>query len=123
MSQFKIIEVPKFADSRGSLFVAEKLLPFEAKRIFWIVGAENALRGGHRHHQTRQALIALRGSVRIFMSDSVHEDTIVLDQPEKCLIVEPEDWHTMEFDPGSILIVFASEFYNRDDYIDEKYSS
>lgn len=121
MSEFKLINIPSFSDERGRLFVIEKLLPFEIKRCFWILGADNNLRGGHRHQLTHQALIAINGVVTVEMFDRSHNQSIVLDTPDKCLIVEPEDWHTMEFGANAILLVFSSEHYNRDDYIYEAY--
>ena len=33
-----------------------------------------------------------------------------MDQPSKCLIIEPHDWHTMHhFTPDAVLLVLASE--------------
>ena len=47
--------------------------------------------------------------------------TYTLDSPNQCLILEPEDWHTMDgFSKDSILLVFASEFFDADDYIYER---
>ena len=121
MSDFKVIELPEFSDARGQLVVMEKALPFPPRRVFWIGGADGQTRGGHRHHVTRQALVALSGSVSVLMRDGRHEDTIVLDRPSRCLLVEPDDWHTMTFGPGAILLVLASVPYDVNDYIDEDY--
>ena len=50
------------------------------------------------------------------------EESFILNQSGKCLIVEPEDWHTMDcFTQGATLLVFASEYYDVDDYIDDEY--
>ena len=121
MSDFCLIDLPKFSDERGELVVMQRALPFEPKRVFWISGADGYTRGGHRHHVNRQGLIALAGSVDVVMHDGLRRDTITLDRPNRCLIVEPEDWHTMTFGRGAILLVFASEPYDVSDYIDEDY--
>ena len=121
MSDFRVIDLPAFADARGQLVVMQQAIPFEPKRIFWITGADGHTRGGHRHHVTRQALIAVAGSVDILMHDGRRRETIALDRANRCLIVEPDDWHTMSFGPGSILLVFASAPYDVKDYIDEDY--
>lgn len=121
MSEFKTLDLPAFADSRGRLTVMQKALPFEAKRVFWIDGADGQTRGGHRHHTTRQALVAIVGRVVVFMDDGRHQAEIVLDRPNICLLVEPDDWHTMAFGPGAILLVFASQPYDVKDYIDQRY--
>lgn len=116
-----MINLPTFSDSRGSLTVVEKLLPFEIKRFYYIYDAAEK-RGGHRHKKTIQALICLGGSCEIYLNDGDKEETILLDSPAKCLIVEQKDWHTMDkFTQGSTLLVFSSEYYDLDDYIDEKY--
>jgi dTDP-4-dehydrorhamnose 3,5-epimerase-like enzyme len=121
MSEFKVIDLPAFKDDRGSLVVLEKAMPFPVRRVFWISGADGRTRGGHRHHVTRQALVAMAGSVSVLMHDRRHRDTIVLDRPDRVLLVEPDDWHTMSFGPGAILLVLASASYDVNDYIDEDY--
>ncbi len=116
-----IINLPTFNDTRGRLTVVEKCLPFEIKRFYYIYDVMDK-RGGHRHHKTIQALICLGGSCEIYINDGKKEETILLDTPSKCLIIESQDWHTMDkFSSGAILLVFASEFYDKDDYIDEEY--
>lgn len=115
------IDLPTFEDNRGNLTVVEKLLPFEIKRFYYIYNVLDK-RGGHRHKKTIQALICLGGSCEIYINNGTKEETVVLDTPSKCLIVDPKDWHTMDkFTEGSTLLVFASEFYDRDDYIEEEY--
>lgn len=116
-----IIKLPTFKDERGNLTVVEKLLPFDIKRFYYIYGASSK-RGGHRHKKTMQALISLGGSCEIYVNDGSKEEVFLLDEPSKCLILDPKDWHTMDnFSIGSTLLVFSSEFYDKDDYIDEEY--
>jgi mannose-6-phosphate isomerase-like protein (cupin superfamily) len=121
MSEFKILKLREAVDARGRLAVIQDELPFAVKRAFWIVDANEQLRGGHRHHRTRQALIVLSGSVDVYMNDGIHEMTVKLSSVSDCLIVEPDDWHTMYFHPGSVLLVLASEKYDPKDYIDTPY--
>ena len=121
MSYFTIIELPTFLDARGGLTVLDGALPFEIKRTYWIYCADGQVRGGHRHVKTRQALIAVTGAVSIYINDGRRSETVVLNDPSHCLLVEPKDWHTMTFGPGSVLLVLSSEPYDRADYIDDKY--
>jgi dTDP-4-dehydrorhamnose 3,5-epimerase-like enzyme len=115
------IELPSFEDDRGCLTVVEKLLPFEIKRFYYIYNV-NTQRGGHRHKKTVQALICLNGHCDIYVNNGIVEKTYLLTSPSQCLIIEKKDWHTMDnFSQGSTLLVFASEFYDVNDYIDEKY--
>ena len=116
-----LIDLPTFGDERGKLTVVEKLLPFDIKRFYYIYDVTDE-RGGHRHKKTIQALICLSGSCEVFVDNGEKKETILLDSPSKCLILDPKDWHTMDkFTKGSTLLVFSSEFYDKDDYIDEKY--
>lgn len=115
------IELPTFSDDRGSLTVVEKILPFEIKRFYYIYNVSSK-RGGHRHHKTIQALISLNGSCEVYVNNGKEEQTFLLDSPDKSLILEPQDWHTMDkFSKDTILLVLASEYYDINDYIDEEY--
>lgn len=121
MTHFTILNLPTFTDSRGSLSVLEGALPFTAVRTYWIYNAEGQTRGGHRHTHTRQALVAVSGTISVFMNDGVTSDTVELNHPSQCLLVEPKDWHTMTFGPGSVLLVMSSHPYDRSEYIDTPY--
>jgi dTDP-4-dehydrorhamnose 3,5-epimerase-like enzyme len=119
-----LIDLKTFTDKRGNLTVIEKAIPFDIKRIFYIYGVDDSLRGGHRHHKTIQAAICLQGSCRINNNDNESKQTFVLDRPDKCLMLEPKDWHTMDnFTPNAILMVLASEYFDQKDYIFEPYGS
>ncbi|NII29557.1 WxcM-like domain-containing protein [Pseudoflavitalea sp. X16] len=119
----RLIDLTTFTDSRGNLTVIEKVIPFDIKRIFYIYGVDNSARGGHRHHKTIQAAVCLQGSCRIYNNNSKKEEYFYLDAPHKCLILEPEDWHTMDqFTNDAILMVLASEYFAKEDYIFEPYS-
>jgi len=121
MTQFTVLSLPTFADSRGCLTVLQGALPFDVVRTYWIYGADGQTRGGHRHMYTRQALVAISGKVSIYLNDGVATDTVDLDHPSKCLLVEPAYWHTMTFDVGAVLLVMSSHPYDRSEYIDTPY--
>jgi len=121
LSSFDVLKFPTMADARGSLTVMDAALPFEVKRSFWIHGADGQTRGGHRHHVTRQALVAVAGTVTVLMDNGVDRQEIALSSPDMCLLVEPQDWHQMTFGPGSVLLAFASHGYMTSDYIHEPY--
>jgi dTDP-4-dehydrorhamnose 3,5-epimerase-like enzyme len=116
-----MLQLPTFEDKRGFLTVMENVLPFQVVRTYWIYRANGQTRGGHRHCYTRQALIAITGTVTIYINDGIIEETLVLDQPSQCLIVEPKDWHTMTFGDNAVLLVMSSNAYDRSEYIDTPY--
>lgn len=119
----QLLDLRTFTDNRGNLTVIEKVIPFDIRRIFYIYGVDSSKRGGHRHKKTIQAAICIQGSCRIYNNDGREEQYFLLDRPNKCLILEPADWHTMDqFSPDAILMVLASEYFDQDDYIFEPYT-
>jgi hypothetical protein len=51
-----------------------------------------------------------------------NEETFILDSPDKCLLLEPKDWHTMyDFSENAVLLVLSDRFYEKEDYVYEKY--
>ncbi|MGB3946505.1 MAG: FdtA/QdtA family cupin domain-containing protein [Bacteroidia bacterium] len=118
-----ILSLKTFTDKRGNLTVIEKSIPFDIKRIFYIYGVDDSVRGGHRHVKTIQAAICIQGSCTIYNNDNTKKEEFVLDSPDKCLILEPQDWHQMHsFSKDAILMVLASEFFDANDYIYEQYN-
>lgn len=113
-----LINLETHTDDRGTLSVVEKILPFQIKRIFYIYNVNDSVRGGHRHRKTVQAAICISGECKIYSNNSKEEKTYSLNNPNQCLILNPEDWHTMyDFSEDAILLVIASEEYDPNDYI------
>ncbi len=118
----KLITLTTFSDKRGNLTVIEKQLPFPIKRVFYIYGVDDSVRGGHRHHKTIQAAVCINGSCVVSNNDGEKKESFQLDDPNKCLILENSDWHTMSnFSKDAVLLVFASESFDPTDYIFEPY--
>lgn len=118
-----LLNLKTFIDKRGNLTVIEKVVPFDIKRIFYIYGVDDSVRGGHRHVKTIQAAICIKGTCTISNNDNEEKNEFVLDSPDKCLILEPKDWHQMHnFSEDAILMVLASEYFEQSDYIYEKYN-
>ncbi len=118
----ELLRLKTFSDTRGNLTVIEKIIPFEVKRIFYIYGVDDSVRGGHRHHETIQAAICVHGHCTIYNNNGIESNTYLLDHPEKCLILYPDDWHTMyEFSDDAVLLVLASTHFDHADYIFEPY--
>jgi len=113
------------SDRRGTLTVLdniEDVLPFPVKRIFYIQNAERQIRGGHRHINTIHAVICIVGCCVVTVNDGIEEQEYFLNGPDKCLIIEPDDWHTMHhFSSNAILLALASTTYSQEDYIYERH--
>lgn len=118
----ELINLKTFTDKRGNLTVIEKSIPFDIKRIFYIYGVDESRRGGHRHHKTIQAAICIQGSCYIHNNNGEIQEEFILNKPEKCLILQPKDWHEMyNFTEDAILMVLASEYFDEKDYIFDRY--
>ena len=120
----KLFQLCTHVDNRGSLTVIEKILPFDIKRVYFIYGVDNSSRGQHRHIKTIQAAVCIQGFCSIFCQASGIDKPIeyILDDANKCLLIEPKDFHWMcNFSNNCILLVLASEEYDKDDYIFENY--
>ena len=115
-----IIELPTRTDSRGSLTVLEKVLPFSFQRLYWIYDLNNEPRGKHRHKMTWQGMICLQGQCEVLVKKQGKEEVFILNKPNEVLVLEPQDWHEMRnFKQSPILLVVASELYDPNDYINE----
>jgi len=120
----RLVNLKTFADARGNLTVIEKVFPFDIKRIFYIYGVDDSVRGRHRHKKTIQAAVALQGQCEIYNqpANKFPVEVFQLNSASKCLIINPEDYHWMDnFSKDCILMVFASEYFDADDYIYEGY--
>lgn len=108
-------------DSRGSLIALEanKDIPFEIKRIYYIFDTkEGVVRGRHAHKALEQILICVSGSCTIVIDDGKERTEVVLNKPDIGLYIGPNMWREMkDFSPGAVLLVLASDFYNEADYI------
>lgn len=115
----KLLEFPSFKDQRGSLTVIEKALPFPILRVYYVYDTNDLPRAGHRHHHGQQALVCLHKSANVRVKDADLDQTFQLSKPNQCLILDAHEWHTVHFEPGSILLVLASTHYDPDNYIND----
>ncbi|PWK83089.1 WxcM-like domain-containing protein [Fulvimonas soli] len=113
--------LPKVIDLRGNLTVGEfeRDLPFRPKRYFMVFGVPNAeVRGEHAHHRCKQFLICARGRCSIVADDGANREEFLLDDPSLGLYLPPRVWGIQyKYSADAVLLVFASEYYDPDDYI------
>lgn len=118
----KEFDIVTFKDERGNLSVLEDNIPFDIKRVFYIYEVDKSIRGNHRHHKTIQAVICVSGKCIISNDNGIIKQDFILDRPNKCLLLFPEDYHSMHsFSKDAILLVLASEKFDPKDYIYEAY--
>ena len=121
IEEAKIINLPKFLDSRGNLsFVEEfKHIPFQIERAYWIYdvpGGEE--RGGHAYKENQEFIVALSGSFDITLDDAKGKRTFSLNRSYYGLYVPKGIWREMDnFSTNSLALVLSSTRYNEADYI------
>lgn len=66
-------------------------------------------------------LICLHGKVRVNLEAlDKKQFEIVLDQPDKALVLPPLIWSSVTFGKGAVLLVLADQAYDEHDYIRER---
>lgn len=102
-----------------SFFEGMKDIPFEIKRVYFITKVRQGIqRGGHAHKNLKQLLFCPYGSIVIKLDNGYEKRNVVLDSPEKGLIVENNVWRDMIWkQDDSVLCVAANSYYEPDDYI------
>ncbi len=121
VSLIKTINFKRLGDERGSLVTLEanKNIPFDIKRVYYIFGTkEGVSRGFHAHQNLKQVAVCVMGSCRFVLDDGKRKDEVVLDSATKGLLIEDLIWREMyDFSPDCALMVLASEHYDESDYI------
>lgn len=112
---------PVYEDLRGCLSVGEfeKNLPFTPKRYFLVYDVMSSeIRGEHAHKQCHQFLICIKGGCSVVTDNGITREEIRLDSPNKGLHIPPMIWACQyKYTSDAVLLVFASEYYEAEDYI------
>ena len=117
----KLIDLPKYLDTRGNLSFAEnfKHIPFEIKRTYWLYdvpGGES--RGGHAYFSNEEVIIALSGSFDVVLDDGNERKVFSLNRSYYGLYVPAGLWREMEnFSTNAFALEFGSTHYDEADYI------
>ena len=108
-------------DDRGSLVALEsaKNIPFEIKRVYYIFDTKSdVVRGLHAHKDLLQVMVCLKGSCRVVLDNGYIKEQVVLDSPDKGLLIDSMMWREMhDFSADCVLLVLANEHYDESDYI------
>ncbi len=120
MKYFKC-EFQIIGDERGSLvsLEANKNIPFDIKRIYYIFDTKQGVRRGfHAHKKLEQILICTSGSCDILLDDGEDKNIVRLNSKNEGLYISNNIWREMfNFSQDCVLMVLASEHYDESDYI------
>lgn len=122
--KYQVFDLHTVMDPRpgygGLSFVeAERDVPFPFRRLYYIYETDKGVhRGFHAHTLNWQLLFCPHGSIDLILDDGTEKETVTLDRPSKALVLSPGLWREMVWnEPGSILCVAASEYYDPEEYI------
>ena len=113
-----LVGVPTFTDERGAISVLDKELPFTVRRVFWLHHiAEGKDRGAHALLDSSEIMVAVHGSFVVDLDDTENQTSILLDSPDKGLMIRPGVWfRTHSYKEDGVSLILAEEEYARDKY-------
>ena len=118
-----IIELQYHDDFPDGILVigeAEKNVPYDIKRVYYISNLSNpkAVRGKHAHKKLEQYIFCVSGSFRLHLDDGETKQNITLNNPYFGIRLGPKLWHVMKkFSRDCVILVLASDYYDENDYI------
>ena len=120
LNNYKLIDLPKIADTRGNLTFVEggRHVPFDIKRIFYLYDVPGgADRAGHALKTCHQFLIAMSGSFDVVVDDGRNKARFHLNRSYYGFYIPRMTWRELDnFSSGSVCLVLASEYYDEADY-------
>jgi dTDP-4-dehydrorhamnose 3,5-epimerase-like enzyme len=119
ISHYKLLDIPTYNDDRGAISFVElnQILDFTIKRAYWLYDFKKN-RGAHAHKELKQLMICTHGSIDIIVDDGTNKAIIVLNAPDKGLLIIKPLWRELtNFQNNPQVLVLASDIYKDIDYI------
>jgi hypothetical protein len=117
----RILEIPRFADDRGSLSVVEgaQHVPFEIRRVYYLYDIPaGKTRAAHGHKRLEQLIIAMSGGFDVVLDDGFERRSFRMDRPDRGLYVAPSMWRDLDgFSGGAVALILASLHFDEGDYL------
>ena len=121
LEMYKLLTFKDLGDERGKLVVIEgsQDIPFDIARAFYIYGSDaTVVRGQHANRNSEFVLVNVAGKSKVMITDGTRKEIVELNKPMEAVYIPKMIWKEMyDFSPGAVLLVFASERYDENDYI------
>ena len=121
MKKIKKVKIKSFISVSGKLvpFTFNKNFPIPVKRIFFLYGKKNKIRGDHAHKKCIQFFLQIKGKSIIKLSDKKKEKKFILNEKKKVILaVYPKTWVKINFlTNNNLTLVMCSHEYSKKDYI------
>tara|TARA_A100001011_G_scaffold308012_1_gene323488 strand:+ start:710 stop:1111 length:402 start_codon:yes stop_codon:yes gene_type:complete len=121
--KIKKTKIKSFKNSTGKLipFTFNNRFPIKAKRIFYIFGKKNKIRGEHAHRKCSQFLFPLLGNFELtILSKKENKKFIMYSKKKFGFLIKPKTWLKIKFlSKSSVLMVVCDKNYDFKDYIED----
>ena len=122
MKKIKKFKIKSFSKSSGQLMPLSfnKKFPIKVKRIFFLYGKKNKIRGEHAHKKCTQVFIPIQGKMNLILETPNNKKSIILNRASNItLLVPPKYWCSIKFlEKNSILMVACDKRYEANDYLE-----
>ncbi len=123
MMKIKKTKIRSYNNLTGKLtpFTFNNKFPIKAKRIFYIFGKKNKIRGEHAHRKCSQFLFPLLGNFELsILSKKQNKKFIMYSKKNFGFLIKPKTWLKIKFlSKSSVLMVVCDMNYNFKDYIED----
>ena len=118
IKKFKIKSHSKISGKLISLSFNKKF-PIRVKRVFFLYGKKNKIRGNHAHKKCSQFFFPLFGKIILDVKTPNTKKSILLDHSLKvAVLIPPKYWCSVKFvKKNSILMIACDQYYNANDYL------
>ena len=122
MKKIRKFKLKSYSRSSGNLMPInfDKKFPIKVKRVFFINGKKNKIRGEHAHKKCTQFFIPIQGKMNLIVETPNNKKSIILSRASNItLLVPPKYWCSVKFlEKNSILMVACDKHYEVDDYLE-----
>ena len=122
MKKIRKIKIKSFKSFSGKLIpiTFNKNFPFRIKRIFFLHGLKNKIRGEHAHKKCSQIFMPISGKMILFTKTPFSKKKFLLDSNSKhAILVPPKYWCSVKFvKKNSTLMVMNDRYYEFNDYLE-----
>lgn len=123
ISEVKLVEIPRYSDSRGTLRVFESTdtTKFSIDRVFYVMNVPpGTVRGEHANRDGDEMIIALNGHFTVRVKDGNRSEDFLLNSPDVGLFLPKMIWcELFQFTPDAICLVMAEGNYDSDRQISD----
>ena len=122
MKKIKKFKIKAHTNATGKLipFSFNEQFPIKAKRVFFLYGKKNKIRGEHAHKKCSQLFIPIFGKFILNIKTPKMTKKIVINHMLKTgVLLPPKYWCGVKFlNKNSILMVVCDKYYNFNDYLE-----